>query len=291
MNAADNNTHLSELELHAFEADAKVAVLATVSPEGLPHITLLTSLQGKDADTLMFGQFTEGASKENLRQHPESAFIVMTADSLLWQGKARWRGQAKSGADYDAYNHKPLFRYNAYSGIHTVHYLDLLEIAGPRKPSKIRIAAGHFATALRAQRAATRESFPILNTWTRSLLSKAGTLKFLAWIGEDGYPLLHPLVPCVAAGGKGLVFAGGRLDEGLPPEDTPIAVLALNLNMESVLLRGRFLGCRRRLGVPTGGIEVDWIYNSMPPKQGQIYPIEPIRGVSFEQSGASHRAA
>jgi hypothetical protein len=42
--------------------------------------------------------------------------------------------------------------------------------------------------------------------------------------------------------------------------------------MESVLVRGRFSGYRRYLGLKAGSIDIDWVYNSMPPMQGQIYP-------------------
>jgi len=44
-------------------------------------------------------------------------------------GKVRWTHEVRAGEDYELYNHKPMFRYNAYFGIHTVHYLDLVELA------------------------------------------------------------------------------------------------------------------------------------------------------------------
>ncbi len=69
-------------------------------------------------------------------------------------------------------------------------------------------------------------------------------------------------------------------------EGTSVALYALNLRMESVLVRGRFEGYRRRAGVRSGTIELDWVYNSMPPKQGQIYPPEPL-----EPASSTNRAA
>jgi hypothetical protein len=50
--------------------------------------------------------------------------------------------------------------------------------------------------------------------------------------------------------------------------------------MESVLVRGCFTGWRRAAGLRAGGLEIDWVYNSMPPKQGQIYPPQPIEPVT-----------
>ncbi len=282
MSAERDTTRLSEAELRAFEADAKIGLLATVSPDGLPHVSLITSIQGHGAEGLMFGQFTEGMSKRYVKENPKTAFLVMTADQRIWRGKARWSHEAKSGPEYEAYNRKPLFRYNAYSGIHTVYYLDLLEIEGPTKPSRLKIAAGHAATLLVRSRSARNDSSPVLNAWTRRLLSKVDTLKFLSYVGDDGYPLLVPLVPCSSADAGRLVFAAGKSmpTKPAPAKGEPVAVFAINLKMESVLVRGRLLGYRRYLGPRIGILECDWVYNSMPPKQGQIYPVEPARPVA-----------
>ena len=55
-----------------------------------------------------------------------------------------------------------------------------------------------------------------------------------------------------------------------------VAVFALSLEMESVLVRGRFSGYRRYAGLRAGAIDIDWVYNSMPPLQGPIYPVPPF---------------
>jgi hypothetical protein len=44
------------------------------------------------------------------------------------------------------------------------------------------------------------------------------------------------------------------------------------LTMEDVLLRGTYLGVRRMGGIRAGLVQVDWVYNPMPPVPGQIYP-------------------
>jgi hypothetical protein len=42
--------------------------------------------------------------------------------------------------------------------------------------------------------------------------------------------------------------------------------------MEDVLVRGKFTGFKRYQAVRLGIIEMNWVYNSMPPITGQIYP-------------------
>jgi hypothetical protein len=260
--------------MSAFEESAKIGLVATVDPQGLPHVSLITSIQAKDPGQLMFGQFSEGLSKAHVKDNPRTAFLVMSGEKELWRGKARWIGEAKSGEDYEMYNRKPMFRYNSYFGIHTVHYLELVEFSGKQSLSAAGIAAGSLVTALARRLAATEQPETILKPWAENHLTRLGTLKFLSYIGEDGYPDIVPLVPCQAAGGGRLVFAPTvhRAALAAIPAGATLAVFALNLQMESVLIRGRFSGYRRYLGLKAGAIDIDWVYNSMPPMQGTIYP-------------------
>jgi hypothetical protein len=263
-------------DMAVFEQDAKIALLATVSPTGLPHLSLITSIQAKDSIHLMFGQFSEGRSKAHLKRNPEAGFLIMSRDKRMWRGKARYTGEAKSGEDYEMYNRKPMFRYNSYFGIHTVHYLDLIEFNGAERLRTAAIAAGTAATVLGRRLAAETNREDILKPFAQELFTKLRTLKFLCYVAGDGYPVVIPVVPCQAAGSTRLMIAqaghGGELAQ--LASGTPIAVLALNLEMESVLARGR-LGKRLRLpGLTAGVIDIDWVYNSMPPMQGQIYPVE-----------------
>lgn len=291
MKPRDLRERLDRDELQAFSADAKIALLATLSHEGLPHVTLLTSLQGNDAETLVFGQFTQGRSKEHLRARPHAAFCVLTADRRVWTGTARWRTSRTSGSEYETYNRKPMFRYNAYSGVHTVHYLDLVGVEGPARVSRARLGLSHLGNATLAPRWAAHTGFPSINAWTRGLLEQASTLKFFAWAGTDGYPGLFGPLACVPADGSRLVFPVSSVLAGALRKGSQTAVFAINPKMQSVLVRGGFLGWRRHLGLRAGCLEVEWVYNSMPPKQGQIYPTNELRGARLDQAATVPRPA
>ncbi len=86
-------TRFDENDLKHFEPEAKVGVIATVNPEGLPHITLITALQAKTPTKLIWGQFSEGQSKQNVKTNPKTGFLIMTLDRSLWRGKAIWTQQ------------------------------------------------------------------------------------------------------------------------------------------------------------------------------------------------------
>jgi hypothetical protein len=280
---------LSEGARGAFREDAKIALLATVSPEGLPHVSLITSLQAKDSRQLIFGQFSEGCSKRHVKENPRVGFVVVGGDRTVWRGKGSWTHEMKAGEDFDAYNDKPMFRYNAYFGIHTVHYLDLVELAAPEKLGTVGFVAGSLLAALCRPLFRERRPQRILTSWAEAHLSRLSTLKFLSYVGSDGYPVLVPLIPARSLESRRLLFVPGARSELRDIEaGSALALFALNLQMESVLVRGTFSGYRRHAGMRLGVIDIDWVYNSMPPKQGQIYPLP---AVATEQPALRESAA
>ena len=50
----------------------------------------------------------------------------MTLDKQRMARQSPLDAHRKTGADFEWYNNIPMFRYNAYFGIHTVHYMDLV---------------------------------------------------------------------------------------------------------------------------------------------------------------------
>jgi len=275
---------LSDDAIRAFEADAKIALLATLTPAGQPHVTLITSLQARTPRELIFGQFCEGLSKQHLRIDPRAAVLVMTRDRRIWRARAHWTGAMQHGEDYERYNKKPMFRYNAYFGVHTVHYLDVVEVGDVEHAAALDLALG--ALKARLGRALVRAGGGerILSGWAVRHIGRPTTLAFLARVGADGFPWIVPLVPTQPVGTRRLaLWPSPRHAElaDLQPGGI-LACFALNLAMESVLVRGRLSAWRRVLGTRAGVVEIEEVYNSMPPKHGRIYPPEPLQPVRLE---------
>ncbi len=102
-------------------------------------------------------------------------------------------------------------------------------------------------------------------------------------MGSDGFPCLVPFVPCMTKNSTQLIFPAKVLGKNPKGINTPIAVFCLKTTLESVLVRGKLMGTKRVLGRRMGIIDLDWVYNSMPPNAGQIYPEKPLKPVtSFE---------
>lgn len=270
------------VDMRAFEPTAKVGLLATVNPGGLPHITLITTLQAKSPTKMLFGQFTEGLSKHYIRENPKCAFLIMTMDRRLWRGKALYTHCAKEGEDYEMLNDKPMFRYNSYFGINTVYYMDLVETYGKESLPLGRIIPAALATRIVKPAARTGSSERILNPWSEKLFNAPVSPKFLSYVGPDGFPVLIPIVQGLAADSRRIVFSPMAYEAELRmvPSGATAAVFCMSMQMEDILVRGAFRGFRRHLLVELGVIDIDWVYNSMPPNHGLIYParkLEPVR--------------
>jgi len=268
-------------DIEAFKPESKVGLLATVNEAGLPHITLITTLQANSPEEVVWGQFTEGKSKENVLNNPKTGFLIMTLDKNLWRGKAVWRESKKEGQEYVYFNRLPMWRYNAYFGLHTIHYMDLVETTEKASLPLAGIVLSALLTKFSKAAAKTKGDEEIMNDWTVKLLNKLDTLKFLSYVAQDGFPVIIPLLQCQAADSRRLVFhPGAYADELLSlKKGTDVAVFGLTLAMQDVLVRGKFTGYKKYQAIRLGSVDIDWVYNSMPPLVGQIYPPTEIKVV------------
>jgi Pyridoxamine 5'-phosphate oxidase len=275
-------TTFSETDIQNTQPAMKVGLLATVSPEGLPHVTLISSLMACGPKQLCFGQFTEGMSKQHLQANPKVGFLIMSLDRNLWRGKAVFTHAMKSGAEYDYYNNVPMFRYNAYFGIHTVHYFDLVSQSGKTLLPMNQIILAAIQTMLARTSGHKSSLLTVMNDWTRHFLDKIDNLKFLSYVSADGFPVLIPAIQAQSLDSSHVLFSTSVYTDELKaiPTGAPLAVFGMALTMEDVLLRGKFLGIRRQVGVKAGLVEVDWVYNPMPPVAGQVFPPVELKPVT-----------
>jgi hypothetical protein len=271
----------TEAEFVAFAPAEKIGLVASINPENRVHVTLITSIMAAGPDCLTIGQFCMGRSKWHMQNNPNIAFLVMSLDRKMWRGKARWTHKRFEGPEYEFYNNLPMFRYNAYFGINTVHYLDPVEISGPEVLPMARIVPAAMLTRLAKGAARTGNGQRILKPFGEDLFNRMDALKFIAYLGDDGFPVLTPAIQCQACDSRRLVFSTLAYPTELRTirPGTNLAVFCLNLKMQSVLVRGTFKGFSRLRMMPMGLIDIEWVYNSMPPCHEQIYPpvdLEPV---------------
>lgn len=261
-------------DITAFEPENKIGLLATVNKDNQAHITLITTLQAKNPKELIWGQFSEGLSKVNVKNNPKTAFLIMNLQRKLWRGKALWKQEKKEGEEYIRFNKLPMWRYNSYFGIHTAHYMDLTETTEQQSLPVAKIVVSALLTKIAKSALASNNESRIMNDWTEDFFNKLDTLKFLSYVSEDGFPALIPLLQCQAADSSRLVFNTKVYEKELLKikEGAELTVFGLSIDMKDVLVRGKFLGFKKHRGIRLGAIDIDWVYNPMPPVSGQIYP-------------------
>jgi len=275
-------TFFSEQEMQAFAPAEKIGLVACVNPAGQPHISLITSIMAPEPERLTLGQFCNGLSKQYIQENPHIAFLIMTMDKKMWRGRAKWTHLKNEGPEYERYNEIPMFRYNTYFGIHTVHYLDLIETSEGRELPMPGIILAALLTKLAKGSVSTKIGDRILKPFAEDLFNQLGALKFMAYVQKDGFPVIVPVIQCQAADSRRLAFSPLAFKDELLgiPKETTVAVFGLTMKMEDVLIRGLFRGYERKAGLKLGTIDIQWVYNSMPPAHGQIYPevaLTPVR--------------
>lgn len=276
-----NLLEFSQEDMDAFRPAMKVGLLASITPEGLPHITLFSSLMAANTYQMSIGKFVEGISFDFFKANPKVGWMVMSLDKELWRGKAKFTHAAKSGQEFDYYNNVPMFRYNAYFGIHTVFYFDLVEQTGKSALPMNKIITSAIKTLTAKPFFKQKADEPVMNIWTKALFSKIDNLKFLAYVDQDGFPVLIPIIQAQPAGDSHLIFALGAFKEELRdiPAGVPMAIFGMCLDMTDVLVRGTYLGITQLGLFKCGVLELDYVYNPMPPVPAQIYPPVPLEAI------------
>lgn len=253
-----------------FAKTMKVGLVSTVDDEGEPHITILSTLMAKDNNTMMLGEFVCGISKEHMTKRSQTGFLIMNLNKEFWTGKMDWKSKAKEGEDYIMYNMQPKYRYNSYFGIHTVHYFDLKELSDKRKLNMGGIVLNALKVLLLKVFKRGKNKTAIMKPWATTLMKKMDTLKFISYIDTDGYPVIVPVIEAQAVSSNRVVLSSSPYKQELAkiPAGAKVAVFGLVLSMENVLLKGTFNGFKGGLAT----VDIERVYNSMPPKMGYIYP-------------------
>lgn len=273
--------NFTAVDMKTFKPAEKVGIIATVTEEGLPHMTLLTSVMAAKPDQLIVGEFCQGKSKEYMQRTAKIGFAILTLDKKLWRGKALWTHLKKEGPEYEIYNNQPMFRYNTYFGINTVHYFDLKETTVGSSLPLASVVKSALLTKMAKGSAAKGNSERVLSHFGEKLFNGLDSIKFLSFIGDDGFPVIIPAIQCQAADSSRLAFHPGAFGDELNmlKPGMIVAVFCLTMQMEDVLVRGIFNGYSRYRGVKLGTLDIDWVYNSMPPNHGRIYPPVPLERV------------
>ncbi len=268
-------------DMQDFDNPYKIALIAMKDGPDDLHMCLVSSLCNKGDDKMMFGEFVRGISKKLIYDDPKTGFLIMSVDKDFWTGSMDFTHFVTEGEDYVHMNEYPLFRFNTYFGVSEVHYADPHDISERQALNMPGVIANAVRVmALKGANAGDRQK-QVLRPWAKKFLSGLITLKFIAYVGDDGYPKIVPIIQAQTASSSRIAFTKAPYSAMLADlkEGARVNVYGMSLDMEVVLVKGNYH--KGKLGL--GYVEIDKVYNCAPPKPGYIYPDLSNEAVDFSE--------
>lgn len=264
--------------------EEQIDFYATINADGTPHITMLTSLHIYDDDTLIWGEYSAGRSKQNQAVRPQVGFLSVIDGKLAVYGKADWEKSQKSGEMLDALNQIPEFRYNNVNGYSPAHVLHKKSMREQVLDNERYYKAKENTLSILGDegKADITQAISVL---TKQYMEAEKGFKVMAYIGEDGYPEMLPLPQAMLTSGNRVAFCMEAEEARNIPEGGAVAIYAIEYpSMCSVLLNGP-LNKKQIDGQTCGYVDVETVYNPMLPVAGIIYPPQQIPVVTeFENT-------
>jgi len=248
----------------------KVALVAMLDDKKDIHITLLSSLMNKGEDKMMFGEFIVGGSKKYIYQNPDTGFFIMNTNKEFWTGKMHFTHSDTEGEDYIHFNEMPLYRFNTYFGVNTVHYADLIDISEKQPLNMGGIIKNALKVTFFKPFLAGDKRKIVLRPWSQKFLAALAGLMFIGYVGEDGFPKIVPIIQGQSVSSSRIVFTMKPYDKMLSDlkDGSRVAIYGLSLAMEGVLIKGKFTKAKGDFGY----MDIDTVFNPCPPKHGYVYP-------------------
>ncbi|MFX0018959.1 MAG: hypothetical protein ACFFBT_04210 [Promethearchaeota archaeon] len=271
------SSEISEEGIEFTQSEIMLKLVSTIDERGWPHITMISSNRAKNESQIVWGAFTEGTSKKNVKKNPKQGIFYMTAEMpfKFLQAKVEFSHTSKEGEDLEHFNKTELMRYNVYIRVHTAYYNKIIAVTPVRNLPLSGIILGILKDMIGKGGAKTKLEEKRLNVIGYKLFRAPIAVRVISYIDpSDGYPVMIPCIQLQAADHNRLVFPPSILKHDLYqiPVNSKVAVFGMNFDFANQVVKGPFTGFKKFRGIKFGVIEIEEIYNSCPPIVGKIYP-------------------
>ena len=271
------SSEISEEGIEFTQSEIMLKLVSTIDERGWPHITMISSNRAKNKSQIVWGAFTEGTSKKNVKKNPKQGIFYMTAEMpfKFLQAKVEFSHTSKEGEDLEHFNKTQLMRYNVYIRVHTAYYNKIIAATPVRNLPLSGIILGILKDMIGKGGAKTKLEEKRLNVIGYKLFRAPITVRVISYIDPaDGYPTMIPAIQLQAADRNRLVFPPSVLKEDLYriPANSKVAVFGMNFDFYNQVVKGTFTGFKKFRGIKFGVIEIEEVYNSTPPVAKVIYP-------------------
>jgi hypothetical protein len=270
---------VSEEQIEFTQPEIMLKLISTIDERGWPHITLISSNRIINNQELVWGAFSEGNSKENVKKNPKQGILYMTTDTPFefMQVKANFTRNEKEGEELEYFNRTELMRYFTYVRVHTAYFNEIKSARPVRKMGLMGIISGIAKDIIGKGGLKTDIDEERLGPIGYNLYTAPIAVRAIAYIDpNDGYPVIIPCIPLQAADHNRLVFPlSSNKDDLLQlPPNSKVAVHCMNFDFANQVVKGIYTGIKKSRLIKFGVIEIEEIYNSCPPVHGVIYPEE-----------------
>jgi len=271
------SSEISEEGIKFTQPEIMLKLVSTIDERGWPHITMISSNRAKNENQIVWGAFTEGTSKKNVKKNPKQGIFYMTAEMpfKFLQAKVEFSHTSKEGEDLEHFNKTELMRYNVYIRVHTAYYNKIIAVTPVRNLPLSGIISGILKGMIGKGGAKTKLEEKRLGVIGYNLFRAPIAVRVISYIDpSDGYPVMIPCIQLQAADHNRLVFPPSILKQDLYqiPVNSKVAVFGMNFDFVNQVVRGTFTGFKKFRSIKFGVIEIEEIYNSCPPIVGKIYP-------------------
>lgn len=237
--------------------------LATRNVAGVPNVVPCISLQPADdqPDTVFFGNFLLRKSIRNLKEDARVGILVITPELRGWMLKGDFIEFQRTGAYVDKVMSGSLLRYNAYTGIRDAGIIRVRAVENTFAISKLQVMTdflrARFAGVVKPGHMDDGVNLP---RQVQNEFAKMIAVKVLAWLGEDGYPIVVPALSMQPAGAQHLIcHTLSKLPR--PPAGAQVATNILTFEAISYQVKGKWDA--------RGKIRVQEVYAGGPPLPGE----------------------
>jgi hypothetical protein len=212
-------------------------------------------------------------SKEQVKKNPKQGVLYMTAAMpfKFMQAKILFDHISREGDDAVDFNMMQLFRYNTYMRIYTTYFNKVIAVRPIRDISLLGITKGIIWNIFNHP-GKTGSFEPRFSPLGIKLFTGLIYPKFLSYIDTDGYPIIIPVFQARAVEGKRVIipYTQYKADLQAIPEGAKVSVFGMDLETVSQMGKGRVVSIQKN----HLEIDIESVYNSMPPKVGSLYPVK-----------------
>ena len=251
--------------------------VSTIDKEGYPHLSFITSNIAISPEVVKWGEFTRGMSKGNVVKNPKQGMLYMTVAMpfKFLQIKADLDYVSMEGDDAVEFNTMNLFRYNTYMRVYRIFFNKIHAARHIRGIGLFGIVKGILQNLFKIGGKTGKVENRLQELGNR-LFKGMIFPKFISYIDpSDGYPVIVPLFQARAVENKRIVFNLAQFKEDLLqiPVGAKVSVFAMDFETVTQMVKGKFLGIHKKRGI----VDIDVVYNSMPPLIGEMYPNLSVR--------------